>query len=158
MRFQSTALGALQESTEQYVIGVLEEANLCAIHAKRVTLMPNGEAIELPEIGTDDEDEDDDPGMKNIAGWAASPDLRAALMRQETMDPSQIFGPPAPLNMEEVFSMSKDRWPKFRNRTSSANWSGSDGLIEDDIRKDLAAREKLRREGGWSYEMSKDLL
>ncbi|OAA61476.1 inner centromere protein [Cordyceps fumosorosea ARSEF 2679] len=118
----------------------------------------NGEAIELPEIETDDEDEDDDPGMNNIAGWAASPDLRAALMRQETMDPSQIFGPPAPLNMEEVFSKSKDRWPKFRNRTSSANWSGPDGLTEDDIRKDLAAREKLRREGGWSYEMSKDVL
>ncbi|KAM3445548.1 hypothetical protein MY3296_010175, partial [Beauveria thailandica] len=40
MRFQSTALGALQESTEQYIIKVLEEANLCAIHAKRVTIMP----------------------------------------------------------------------------------------------------------------------
>ncbi|TQW09947.1 inner centromere protein [Cordyceps javanica] len=118
----------------------------------------NGEAIDLPEIPTDDEDEEDDPGMNNIAGWAASPDLRAALMRQETMDPSQIFGPPAPLNMEEVFSKSKDRWPKFRARTSSANWNGPDGLTEDDIRKDLAAREKLRREGGWSYEMSKDVL
>ncbi|EJP69524.1 inner centromere protein [Beauveria bassiana ARSEF 2860] len=118
----------------------------------------NGEAIDLPEIQTDDEDEEDDPGINNIAGWAASPDLRAALMRQETMDPSQIFGPPAPLNMEEVFSKSKDRWPKFRARTSSANWSGPDGLTEDDIRKDMAAREKLRREGGWSYEMSKDVL
>ncbi|ATY59236.1 inner centromere [Cordyceps militaris] len=118
----------------------------------------NGEAIDLPEIQTDDEDEEDDAGMSNIAGWAASPDLRAALMRQETMDPSQIFGPPAALNMEEVFSKSKDRWPKFRARTSSANWSGPDGLTEDDIRKDMAAREKLRREGGWSYEMSKDVL
>ncbi|KAJ2973776.1 hypothetical protein NQ176_g6419 [Zarea fungicola] len=119
---------------------------------------PNGEAIDLPEIQTDDEDEEEEPGMNNIAGWAASPDLRAALMRQETMDPSQIFGPPAPLNMEEVFSKSKDRWHKFRARTSSANWSGPDGLTEDDIRKDMAAREKLRREGGWSYEMSKDVL
>ncbi|KAJ4164545.1 hypothetical protein LMH87_006215 [Akanthomyces muscarius] len=118
----------------------------------------NGEAIDLPEIDTDDEDEEDDPGINNIATWAASPDLRAALMRQETMDPSQIFGPPAPLNMEEVFSKSKDRWHKFRARTSSANWSGPDGLTEDDIRKDMAAREKLRREGGWSYEMSKDVL
>lgn len=118
----------------------------------------NGEAIDLPEIQTDDEDEEEDAGMNNIATWAASPDLRAALMRQETMDPSQIFGPPAPLNMEEVFSKSKDRWHKFRARTSSANWSGPDGLTEDDIRKDMAAREKLRREGGWSYEMSKDVL
>lgn len=118
----------------------------------------NGESIDLPDIPTDDEDEEEDPGMNNIAGWAASPDLRAALMRQETMDPGRIFGPPAPLNMEEVFSKSKDRFHKFRARTSSANWSGPDGLTEDDIRKDLAAREKLRREGGWSYEMSKDVL
>jgi hypothetical protein len=79
-------------------------------------------------------------------------------MRQETTDPMQVFGPPAPLNMEEVFSKSKDRWHKFRARTSSANWSGTDRLTEDDIRKDLAARERLRREGGWSYELSKDVL
>ena len=119
----------------------------------------NGESIELPEIQTDDEDEDEDDahGM-NIAAWADSPDLRRALMRQETMDPSQIFGPPSNLNMEEVFSKNKDRWHKFRARTSSANWSGVDRLTEDDVRKDMAARDKLRREGGWSYDMGKELL
>ncbi|QYS93510.1 Inner centromere protein [Trichoderma simmonsii] len=120
---------------------------------------PNGDSIELPEIQTDDDDDDDDEtqGM-NVAAWADSPDLRRALMRQETMDPSQIFGPPAPLIMEEVFNKSKDKWHKFRQRTSSANWSGLDRLTEDDIRKDMAARDKLRRDGGWSYEMSKDML
>lgn len=119
----------------------------------------NGDSIELPEIQTDDEDDDDEePHGTSIATWADSPDLRRALVRQETMDPSQIFGPPAPLNMEEVFSKSKDKWHKFRARTSSANWSGSDRLTEDDIRKDLAARDKMRREGGWSYELSKDMV
>lgn len=119
----------------------------------------NGDSIELPEIQTDDEDEDDEDGQgMHVAAWADSPDLRRALMRQETIDPTQIFGPPAPLNMEEVFNKSKDRWPKFRQRTSSANWSGLDRLTEDDIRKDMAARDKLRREGGWSYEMSKDMI
>ncbi|KAF4587325.1 inner centromere protein [Ophiocordyceps camponoti-floridani] len=119
----------------------------------------NGETIELPEIQTDDEDEDDDEanGM-SVAAWADSPDLRRALMRQETMDPSQIFGPPAPLNMEEVFNKNKERWHKFRARTSSANWGGADRLTEEDIRRDLAARDKLRREGGWSYEMSKEMI
>ncbi|KAF7553075.1 hypothetical protein G7046_g7201 [Stylonectria norvegica] len=115
----------------------------------------NGDSIELPEIETDDEDEEEEEAF---AAWADSPDLRRALVRQETMDPSQIFGPPAPLNMEEVFSKSKDKWHKFRARTSSANWSGTDRLTEDDIRKDLAARDKMRREGGWSYEMSKDMI
>lgn len=119
----------------------------------------NGDAIELPEIQTDDEDdEDDEPPAGTVAAWADSPELRRALMGQETMDPSQIFGPPAPLVMEEVFSKSKDKWHKFRARTSSANWSGSDRLTEDDIRKDLAARDKLRRDGGWSYEMSRDMM
>jgi Inner centromere protein, ARK binding region len=118
----------------------------------------NGESIELPEIQTDDEDDEEDDAQLGVAPWADSPDLRRALMRQETMDPSQIFGPPAPLVMEEVFSKSKDRWHKFRARTSSANWSGSDRLTEEDIRKDMAARDKMRREGGWSYEMSREML
>ncbi|KAK7397949.1 hypothetical protein QQX98_012686 [Neonectria punicea] len=119
----------------------------------------NGESIELPEIMTDDEDEDDDDahGM-TVAAWVDSPDLRRALMRQETMDPSQIFGPPAPLNMDEVFSKSKDKFHKFRARTSSANWSGADRLTEEDIRKDLAARDKMRREGGWSYELGREMM
>ncbi|RSM11520.1 hypothetical protein CDV31_006731 [Fusarium ambrosium] len=119
----------------------------------------NGEAVELPEIQTDDEDEDDDDGPAlTVAAWADSPDLRRALMRQEVMDPSHIFGLTAPVNMEEVFNQSKERFHKFRARTSSANWSGTDRLTEDDIRKDLAARDKLRREGGWSYELSRDMM
>src|SRR5690606_12208247 len=108
-------------------------------------------------IQTEDEDEDSEAEGGTMASWADSPDLRRALLRQETMDPSAIFGPPAPLNMEEVFAKSKDRWHKFRARTSSANWSGSDRLTEEDIRKDIAARDRLRREGAWTYEMSKDL-
>ena len=39
LRFQSQALVALQEAAEAYLTGVFEDANLCAIHAKRVTLM-----------------------------------------------------------------------------------------------------------------------
>ncbi|KAI0171892.1 hypothetical protein GGR52DRAFT_548194 [Hypoxylon sp. FL1284] len=118
----------------------------------------NGESIELPEINTDDEDDDSDDGGNNIiASWADSPNLRQALVEQEGQDPFQVFGAPGPLNMEEVFAKSKDRFHKFRARTSSANWSGADRLTEDDIRKDLAARDKMRRDGGWSYEMGRDM-
>ena len=39
-RFQRTAIHALQEAAEQYLTRVLEDSNLCAIHAKRVTIMP----------------------------------------------------------------------------------------------------------------------
>jgi histone H3 len=37
-RFQSAALGALQEAAEAYLVHLFEDANLCAIHAKRVTV------------------------------------------------------------------------------------------------------------------------
>ena len=40
LRFQSTAVLALQEAAEAYMISLFEDANLCAIHAKRVTIMP----------------------------------------------------------------------------------------------------------------------
>lgn len=40
LRFQSQALLAMQEATEAYVIGLFEDTNICAIHAKRVTVMP----------------------------------------------------------------------------------------------------------------------
>ncbi|KAJ7094671.1 histone H3 [Mycena belliarum] len=39
LRWQSTALMALQEATEAYLVHLFEDANLCAIHAKRVTIM-----------------------------------------------------------------------------------------------------------------------
>ena len=39
LRFQSTALLALQEAAEAYMTGLFEDGNLCAIHAKRVTIM-----------------------------------------------------------------------------------------------------------------------
>lgn len=39
-RYQASALQALQEATEAYIIGLFEDTNLCAIHARRVTIMP----------------------------------------------------------------------------------------------------------------------
>ena len=40
VRFQSSVILALQESVEAYLVGLLEDSNSCAIHAKRVTIMP----------------------------------------------------------------------------------------------------------------------
>lgn len=40
LRFQSTAVVALQEAAEAYMVGLFEDSNLCAIHARRVTIMP----------------------------------------------------------------------------------------------------------------------
>ena len=40
LRFQSSAVLALQEASESYLVSLFEDTNLCAIHAKRVTIMP----------------------------------------------------------------------------------------------------------------------
>lgn len=39
-KFQSSALGALQEAAEARMVSLFEDANACAVHGKRVTVMP----------------------------------------------------------------------------------------------------------------------
>ncbi len=117
-----------------------------------------GDAISLPEIPTDsedDEDDDDGDGVGkdfNVPDWAQSPALRQLLEAQQLIDPEQVFGPIAPLHMEEIFK-NKDRHHRFRNRTSSANWSGQDRLTQEEIQRDLEARRRLIANGEWSYGM-----
>ena len=38
--FQSTAIAALQEAAENFIVGLFEDVNLLAVHARRVTIMP----------------------------------------------------------------------------------------------------------------------
>jgi histone H3 len=40
LRFQGSAVLALQESAEAYLVGLFEDTNLAAIHARRVTIFP----------------------------------------------------------------------------------------------------------------------
>ena len=40
LRFQSAAILCLQEAAEAYLVRLFDDANLCAIHARRVTVMP----------------------------------------------------------------------------------------------------------------------
>ena len=40
LRFQSAAILCLQEAAEAYLVGLFEDTNLCAIHARRVTITP----------------------------------------------------------------------------------------------------------------------
>lgn len=40
LRFQGTAILALQEASEAYLVSLFEDTNLCCLHAKRITIMP----------------------------------------------------------------------------------------------------------------------
>ena len=40
VRFQSIAIATLQEAAENYIVGLFEDVNLLAIHARQVTIMP----------------------------------------------------------------------------------------------------------------------
>jgi hypothetical protein len=117
---------------------------------------PNGEGIHLPEIPTDSEDEDSEDDGGNafpIPDWATPGHLTEQLIRQEGMDGDAVFGPIAPLKMEEIFAKgNKERLKRLRDRTSSANWAVSgDGLTLEEVRTDREQRERMRQEGGWRF-------
>ncbi|KAM5445705.1 hypothetical protein MaudCBS49596_007260 [Microsporum audouinii] len=112
---------------------------------------PNGENIKLPDIPTDSEDEDSDAEPCHVPDWAKEENLHNILVQQESQDGEMVFGPSAPLRMEEIFKGNKERLRKFRDRTSSANWNGPDGLTQDEIKWDMAEREKLKNNGGWVF-------
>ena len=52
VRFQSTAIAALQEAAENFIVGLFEDVNLLAIHTKRVTVMPRDIRLALRIRGT----------------------------------------------------------------------------------------------------------
>ncbi|GFO42851.1 histone h3 [Plakobranchus ocellatus] len=48
VRFQSSAVMALQETREIYLVGLFEDTDPCAIHSKRVTVMPTDIQLASP--------------------------------------------------------------------------------------------------------------
>lgn len=123
--------------------------------AKKSPFYPDPNSIELPEIATDSEDDEDEDFVQ--PDWVASPLLRQALQNQQLVDPMEIFGPIEPLRMDDVFR-NKDRQKKFRDRTSSANWGGADALTEQERARDKRARERLMDDGGWDMRGQKDAM
>lgn len=115
----------------------------------------NGESIHLPEIPTDSEDEDSDAETNAfpVPDWATPGHLTNQLLQQESLDGDAVFGPIAPLKMEEIFAKgNKERLKRMRDRTSSANWAMSgDGLTLEEVRHDREMRERMRQDGGWRY-------
>lgn len=123
------------------------------VSAKPSPQYPPSESIHLPEPPTDSEEEDSDADMIPAPNWAQGEELHAALTSQEALDPAGIFGDIPIFQLEDVFKNDK-KIKKFRERTSSANWGGPDGLTQEEINRDLAARRVMRANGGWSFNLS----
>lgn len=106
--------------------------------AKQAEQLVPSESIELPDINSEysDSEDEDRPRTYDPPNWAQSPELKEALKQQSTINPDDIFGAVRPLRMEEIF---KTRTSRFRARTSSANWTGSDRLTVQE-EKEYAAR------------------
>lgn len=130
--------------------------------AKSSPLYPNGDAIQLPEIQTDSEDEDSEDeatgGGFRAPSWVESPALKDLLTQQQLLDPEKVFGPIPELRMEEVFKGGKnpERLKRFRERGSSARWVESgDAVTSAEKRRDMEGRERVVRDGGWRFEPSR---
>jgi len=126
--------------------------------AKSSPAYANGENIALPEINTDSEDSESDDeeatGGFRAPSWVASPALRDLLTQQQLMDPESVFGPIAPLQMDEVFKNSKnpDRMKRFRDRGESALWTETgDAVTSAEKKRDREMRAKVARDGGWTF-------
>lgn len=63
----------------------------------------------LPDIMSDLDQED----TLTLADWAKAPYLQEQLMKQQNWDPKKIFGPVAPLNIDDIFN--KTRFSKFKS-------------------------------------------
>lgn len=117
---------ASSSASAQSVLQAQRQALQSHILAQNDEYAGQSEAIELPDIKSEYSDSDDEDRPKTeVASWAQSPDIRAAMKEQEAHNPDDIFGPMRPLSMEEVF---RARAGKFRARSSSANWGGQDGV------------------------------
>jgi len=150
---QAKALNTITPAHAQFAKGKIPFAE--PAHAPQPAIptiqYPNGDDIKLPEIMTDSEDEDSENDFVQPS-WVNTPNLREMLTTQQLMDPETIFGPIAPLNMEAVFP-NKERHKRFRERTSSAFWA-NDQVTEEEKRKEREARERLARDGAWTYNPS----
>jgi len=95
-RFQSTAILALQEASEAYMVGLFEDTNLCAIHAQRVTIMPKDMALarrlrgETQPVGGDVFARDLGTRMRNLRDVDAAPAAASAAASSAAAVPSSV--------------------------------------------------------------------
>lgn len=91
----------------------------------------------LPDIASEYSDSEDEETIQKRAAmpsWTQGDALDAALLAQSTVDADEIFGiPQGPVDLEKILPGERTANRIRRPRTSSANWSGPDGLAQWEI-------------------------
>ncbi|KAJ1580038.1 hypothetical protein NDA12_000391 [Ustilago hordei] len=91
----------------------------------------------LPDIASEYSDSEDEETIQKRAAmptWTQGDALDSALLAQLTVDADEIFGiPQGPVELEKILPGERTANRIRRPRTSSANWSGPDGLAQWEI-------------------------
>ncbi|KAN0059862.1 hypothetical protein ACQY0O_008436 [Thecaphora frezii] len=113
---------------------------------------------ELPEVNSEYSDSGDEATVARRAthpSWTQGEDLQAALLAQATVDADEIFGiPSGPVRLEEMLPSQTSMMRIRRPRSSSANWSGPDGLAQWEI--DRYNKRLGIRSGNTGYEAGRE--
>eukprot|EP00397_Hematodinium_sp_SG-2012_P055007 GEMP01066793.1.p1 GENE.GEMP01066793.1~~GEMP01066793.1.p1 ORF type:complete len:178 (+),score=39.90 GEMP01066793.1:119-652(+) len=87
LRFQSQAVVALQEAAEAYLVGLFEDTNLCALHARRVTIMPKDMSLARRIRG--------ETPISSIQHWKTQKKITKKIV-EEKMDTNEETPPQTP--------------------------------------------------------------
>ncbi|WFD22391.1 hypothetical protein MEQU1_001061 [Malassezia equina] len=98
---------------------------------------PSADEEELPDVASEYSDSDDEASIRKRSqepSWTRGRELEALLLQQATVDPDEIFGcQVGPVPLDTMLPPRKGDRRRMRHRTSSANWSGPDGLAQWEI-------------------------
>jgi len=98
---------------------------------------PSADEEELPDVASEYSDSDDEASIRKRSqepSWTRGRELEALLLQQATVDPDEIFGcQVGPVPLDTMLPPRKGDRRRLRHRTSSANWSGPDGLAQWEI-------------------------
>ncbi|WFD26222.1 hypothetical protein MNAN1_001199 [Malassezia nana] len=98
---------------------------------------PTADEEELPDVASEYSDSDDEASIRKRSqepSWTRGRELEALLLQQASVDPDEIFGcQVGPVPLDTMLPPRKGDRRRLRHRTSSANWSGPDGLAQWEI-------------------------
>ncbi|WFD32338.1 hypothetical protein MSPP1_003383 [Malassezia sp. CBS 17886] len=119
--------------------------------ASRHVAAADDDGGDLPDVASEYSDSEDEASIKKRKlepSWTRGRELEDILLQQASVDPDEIFGfQMGPVPLDTMLPPRKGDRRRARNRTSSANWNGPDGLAQWEIDR-YNERMGISRDGG----------